>query len=130
MKRKGFTLIEVMIVVCILGILSSVVLSKAGLVTIMPNYSNGERTGVVVKLSKKGVVWKTWEGEMNVGSMSTDGKGIAVPTVFKFSVKDDAIAEKIMDMSRSGNRTTLVYEQALMRSFREGETPYLIVSVK
>lgn len=40
------------------------------------NYSNGERIGTVNKLSKKGLVWETWEGHLNItqtGMTSTDG---------------------------------------------------------
>jgi hypothetical protein len=39
------------------------------------NYSNGERIGTVNKLSKKGLIWDTWEGHLNItqtGMTSTD----------------------------------------------------------
>jgi hypothetical protein len=37
---------------------------------------------------------------------------------------------KISEAATSGERVTLVYEQALMRSRKEGDTAYLIVGVK
>lgn len=30
------------------------------------NYSKGERIGFINKFSKKGLIWKTWEGELNL----------------------------------------------------------------
>ena len=29
------------------------------------NYSNGERVGMITKFTKKGIVWKSWEGHLN-----------------------------------------------------------------
>lgn len=130
MKNKCFTLVELMLVVAIIGLLIGIVVPNLRLITIMPSYSSGERTGVVVKLSKNGMFYKTWEGSMNVGSMSTDGQGIAVPTVFDFSVSDESVVQKIQESSQAGKKITLFYNQALIRSFKEGETNYLIVGVK
>lgn len=38
-------------------------------------YSNGFRVGIVTKFSEKGVIWKTWEGEMNLGGTRTAETG-------------------------------------------------------
>ncbi|MGZ9076524.1 MAG: hypothetical protein ACXW13_12200, partial [Burkholderiaceae bacterium] len=49
------------------------------------NYSTGERAGWVQKLSRKGWLCKTWEGEMAMVSMPG-----AIPEKFLFTVRDDA----------------------------------------
>src|ERR1700751_3187867 len=67
-------------------------------------YSTGERAGYVQKISKKGWICKTWEGEL---AMSTF-PGTA-PQLFTFSVRDDAVARKIQDAA--GQRVALSYEQ-------------------
>ena len=43
------------------------------------NYSAGIRAGVPVKFSKKGVLFKTYEGELNVGGLTNSAEG-AIPT--------------------------------------------------
>jgi len=49
-------------------------------------YSEGERSGVIFKFSSKGLIWKSWEGEMNLGGM----RG-AVTNTWKFTLKDDRL---------------------------------------
>jgi hypothetical protein len=68
------------------------------------NYSTGERAGWVQKLSKKGWVCKTWEGELAMVSLP----GV-VPEKFYFTVKDDAVAEQVNRLM--GRRVRLHYEE-------------------
>jgi hypothetical protein len=68
------------------------------------DYSTGERAGWVQKLSRKGWVCKTWEGEMAMVSMPG-----ATPEKFYFTVKDDAVAENINKVM--GRRVSLHYEE-------------------
>ena len=42
-------------------------------------YSEGVRAGELVKFSKKGVMFKTWEGEIS--------QGVSEAQIFKFSVE-------------------------------------------
>ena len=53
-------------------------------------YSSGERAGFVLKLSRKGWLCKTWEGELNM--LAIPG---SLPEKFTFTVPDDAIAAQI-----------------------------------
>lgn len=71
-----------------------------------PNYSNGERVGVVVKLSEKGFFFKSWEGELLV---STNNVQVAGDT-FPFNVDPSALA-KVKAAMESGKRVRLVYRQ-------------------
>ena len=68
------------------------------------HYSEGMRTGVLVKFSQKGVIWKSWEGQLNLGSV--------VPTVWEFSVTDPAVAEHLG--KNVGKTFTIQYHQWAM----------------
>src|SRR6476469_3404011 len=58
-------------------------------------YSDGTRSGILTKVSKKGYVFKTYEGEMNVGGIS-DGQGTIMPaTIFQFSVENGEVYKKL-----------------------------------
>jgi len=88
------------------------------------SYSKGERAGYVQKLSKKGWLCKTWEGEMAMVTMPG-----TVAEKFLFSVPDDAVADKIN--ASVGKRVALVYEQhKWVPSSCFAETEYFITDVR
>ena len=68
------------------------------------SYSTGERAGWVQKLSHKGWVCKTWEGELALVSLP----GSTVEK-FHFTVRDEAVAQQIM--KAMGKRVSLHYEE-------------------
>jgi hypothetical protein len=92
--------------------------------TLHVDYSNGERVGYVQKISRKGWVCKTWEGELAMVRML----GTA-PQIFNFTVPSDAVARKVMDAE--GQRVALIYEQHRgVPSKCFGETEYFITGVR
>lgn len=92
--------------------------------TLNVTYSTGERVGYIQKISKKGWVCKTWEGELAMVNVP----GTA-PQIFAFTVRDDATARKIMDAA--GNRVALTYAQHPgVPSKCFGETEYFITDVR
>lgn len=87
------------------------------------NYSEGERAGYVQKLSNKGWICKTWEGELALVTMPG-----AIPEKFNFTVSDDATAGRINAMA--GKRVVLQYEQhKFIPSSCFGETEYFVIGV-
>jgi hypothetical protein len=68
------------------------------------SYSSGERAGWVQKLSKKGWVCKTWEGELAMVSLPG-----STPEKFYFTVFDDEVAGQIG--KAMGKRVSLHYEE-------------------
>ena len=87
------------------------------------SYSSGERAGYVQKLSKKGWLCKTWEGEIALVSMPGQ-----VAEKFAFTVPDDAVAEQIN--KSLGSRVTIHYEQHVgLPTSCWGETQYFVRSV-
>jgi hypothetical protein len=92
--------------------------------TLHMSYSTGERVGYVQKISKKGWVCKTWEGELAMVNLP----GTA-PQIFSFSVRDDKIAKSLEDAA--GRRVSIDYEQHKgVPSACFGETEYFISAVK
>lgn len=88
------------------------------------SYSRGERAGYLQKLSKKGWVCPTWEGELAM--VAVPG---SMPEKFYFSVRNDAVAEQIN--RAMGRRIVLYYEQHIgVPTSCFGETEYFVKSVK
>lgn len=88
------------------------------------SYSEGERTGVVQKISRKGFLCKTWEGEMAM----TTVPGVA-PVMWQFTVRDGAAVGKVRETL--GKRVVLHYtEHVGVPSSCFGDTPYYVDDVR
>ncbi len=68
------------------------------------SYSDGDRAGIVQKFSRKGWVFKTWEGELAMSIVP----GVT-PTIWNFSVRDPKVAEEIT--ASLGKRVALHYTE-------------------
>ena len=102
-----------------------VVVLVAGYFLIVFNwsYSEGERAGWVQKLSSKGWLCKTWEGEMAMVSMPG-----SMSEKFLFTVWDEATAEQITKLM--GKRVSLHYEEkAGIPTSCFGETRYYVTKI-
>ncbi len=93
------------------------------------SYSDGERAGTVSKFSRRGFVFKTYEGVLNVGGFSGE-TGSLTPQYFDFSVKDEAVAAQITQAVKTGQRVTLHYEEKILKLPWNGDTKYYITSVE
>ena len=87
-------------------------------------YSKGESVGYVQKLSYKGWICKTWEGEQ-IRALAVIP---AIPEKFEFTVRDVAIADQLN--ASIGKKVVLEYEQhkGLPECF--GETQHFVVAVR
>ena len=104
----------------------ALVLAGAGYTWLSLNYSysEGERAGYVQKLSKKGWICKTWEGELAMVAMPG-----SLAEKFPFSIRDAAVAAKVE--KTMGKRVSLLYEQHVgIPSSCFGETDHFIVDVR
>ncbi len=91
-------------------------------------FSEGSRSGVIQKLSKKGVIWKTWEGELNLGynqsNVDENGHQTIAPAMFYFSVEDEQVAKLLKAAEIAGRRVTIDYKQYVLRGWDKGATSY------
>jgi hypothetical protein len=67
-------------------------------------YSSGERAGFLQKISKRGWVCKTWEGDLQLTALPG-----AAPEKFNFSVRSDSVAQVLNSLA--GKQVVLTYEQ-------------------
>ena len=94
-------------------------------VTLNYTYSSGERAGYVQKLSKKGWVCKTWEGELAMVNLPG-----AMSQIFTFTVRSDSLAEAINQAMTKG-RVVLYYEEHRgVPTSCFGETGYFVKQVR
>jgi len=88
--------------------------------TLAWSYSDGERVGVLQKLSRKGWLCKTYEGEIAMYIVT----GVA-PQIWSFTVPDEKVAETLN--KSLGQRVRLHYnEHRGVPSSCFGDTPYFV----
>lgn len=94
------------------------------LVVLNWSYSEGERAGFLQKVSYKGWICKTWEGELSLVAIPG-----AAPEKFLFTVRDNSVAEQLN--AAAGKRVALQYEQHKgLPSSCFGDTDYFVVGLK
>jgi len=85
-------------------------------------YSEGVRSGELIKISRKGVIAKTWEGEIS--------QGISGAQIFTFSVldKDQEVIKNLKEYQ--GEYVKLDYVERYATFFWLGDTKYFITKVE
>lgn len=87
-------------------------------------YSSGERAGFLQKVSKRGWLCKTWEGEIQLTAMPG-----ATPEIFTFTIRSDSIAQELNRLN--GQRVVVDYEQHKgVPTACFGDTEYYVVGVR
>lgn len=79
-----------------------------------PNYSVGERVGVVNKVSHKGLLIKDYTAQVNLGGMravSTKAGDAFVTNVWDVSTTDAAIAKQLQEAANSGATVKVEYRE-------------------
>jgi hypothetical protein len=89
-------------------------------------YSDVSRSGVLTKISRKGYIFKTYEGDLNIGGFN-DGNGTIMPnSIFKFSVHDQPTYKKSEELQVK--RFVISYEQVI-KIFSEKEKKVILLSM-
>lgn len=107
------------------------VLMVALLILQYATYSEGTRAGVVIKISKKGYIFKTWEGQLNLQSFGAANPKNAFEEVFSFSIErgDTATYNLLQEVSLTGERVNLHYEEKYASLPWKGETRYFVTAI-
>jgi hypothetical protein len=106
------------------------------------DYSDGDRVGTIVKFSYKGVICKTWEGELLIGGMkrktqtSTDSNGnissssTMALNVMEFTVENPELIQPIINAMEAGKQVRLTYKQELFTICRSDGDDSFVQSIK
>ena len=86
--------------------------------------SEGTQAGVLIRFAQKGVVIKTYEGELNIGGMNTVPNTAQQNETWAFSVRDKATAEKLMQMT--GRKVSLHYSEVVKSMPWQGQTDVFV----
>ena len=114
---------KVLMVLFALLLIPAIIVALWIWVTLGYTYAVGERAGYVQKISKKGWLCKTWEGELAMANLPG-----TMPQIFSFTVRNDSIAHVIEQ--NAGKQVSLTYEQHRgVPSSCFGETEYFVTRV-
>jgi hypothetical protein len=91
-------------------------------------YSEGYRAGLLQKFSKKGTIFKTYEGEMILSSVVSNANVPLASEKFFFSVRSDSLAMKLDTLQ--GQFLILHYKQKNGVLFWKGDTKYFVDGAK
>ena len=107
-----------------IGLLVIIVLAiGVGVIATMGSFGEGSRAGELFKFSKKGMIFKTYEGELSISSKGAMGEKWA------FSVNGND-AELIKQMENSmGKNVTLHYNEKYVQMSWAGDTKYFITKI-
>ncbi|MCB0568368.1 MAG: hypothetical protein KDC66_01320 [Phaeodactylibacter sp.] len=91
-------------------------------------FSEGTRAGTLIKISSKGVAFKTYEGQLNLGGFQQSANDGVVGNVWEFSVLDRDVYEKLQNYE--GRQVKLHYKQRYKAMPWQGDTDYFITRVE
>ncbi len=87
-------------------------------------YSDGSRTGMLQKLSHKGNLMKTYEGELVLSSVSSSANVALASEKFFFSIENDSLAKSMMNLE--GKRVRLHYQEKKGTLPWRGDSKYIV----
>jgi hypothetical protein len=94
-------------------------------------YSKGERVGSLMKLSEKGVVFKTLEGQLNIEAFGAVRSQNFVSQTFEFSVenKQQEVIASLKQAMSEGRRVNIKYIERYWDVPWRGDTKYFVREV-
>ncbi len=90
-------------------------------------YSDGFRSGMLQKLSHKGNIMKTYEGELVLSSVASTSNVALASEKFFFSIVNDSLAKKMMNLE--GKKVRVHYQQKKGTLPWRGDSPYIVDEV-
>lgn len=91
-------------------------------------YSEGTRAGNLIKISKRGFIFKTYEGQLKLGGIDLENENEGLSDTWSFSVTNDEIVKKLEALQ--GTKVILKYEEINQSMPWQGDTNYFVIGVE
>ena len=102
-----------------------------GIYLVFGHYSDGERGGTLIKISQKGFLFKTLEGQLNIGTYIDNGMNKPLSPIWDFSVKNNPeIFELLNQAILSNKRVKLHYKEMYIKLPWRGDNLYIVDKVE
>ncbi|MDZ4716493.1 MAG: hypothetical protein SH819_13600 [Cytophagales bacterium] len=94
-------------------------------------YETGVMAGKVIRISEKGVLFKTYEGKLNLETFGALKGTSPIAESFDFSVSknDTEVIQMLQNVSLSGERVNLHFKKRYAQFPWRGETKYFVTQV-
>jgi len=121
--KKFFTIFFIVILLA---------LGAVGSFLYFASYESGVMAGRVLRVSTKGMLFKTHEGKLSLQSFGALKSASPVAETFDFSVEGDEkqVLGDLSQVALSGERVSLHFEKKYMRFVWRGDTKYFITKVE
>lgn len=95
-------------------------------------YETGVMAGKVVRISEKGILFKTHEGKLSLETFGALKGASPIAETFDFSVEnaEAEVIKTLSDVALSGERVNLYFKKRYMKFFWRGETNYFVTKVE
>jgi hypothetical protein len=123
MLRKFYRITLVVLVAAVIGVFSFYYWGV---------YETGVMAGKVLRVTQKGLIFKTYEGKLNLETYGALKGASPIAESFDFSVekRSKQVITDLEEVALSGERVNLHFKQRYMRFFWRGDTKYYVTKVE
>lgn len=95
-------------------------------------YETGVMAGKVVRVSEKGMIFKTFEGKLSLETFGALKGTSPIAETFDFSVEksEEAVIQNLQQVALSGERVNLYFKKRYMTFPWRGDTNYFVTKVE
>ncbi len=95
------------------------------------SYEEGVMAGKVLRISKKGFIFKTYEGKLNLETFGALKGASPIAESFDFSIErgNQDLIKQLEEVALTGERINLHYKKRFMTFFWRGNTKYFAIKV-
>jgi hypothetical protein len=125
-KNKTIRIMKIVLgIVLVLGI-------TALAISYYATYERGVMAGKILRISEKGMVFKTYEGKINLETFGALRGASPIAESFDFSVEssEDALIQQLQDAALRGDRVNLHYVKRYVRFPWRGDTKYFATKIE